>query len=162
MIIDNPVYTGKIAFGRRTREKIKGTKNEYRQVHQDEYIIADGRDRAHLLSSILKCPKCSDPMYTNKHAWTNKDGTYKEIYYYVCSKARTARGKNCDYKAMLKKTDIEPLVIEAIRELEEKIEDVKLRHKAVEQDAITLENIYTLLANFNKVYDKVSVEEKNP
>ncbi|MDU7336730.1 MAG: hypothetical protein E7L17_01295 [Clostridium sp.] len=30
-------------------------------------------------------------MYTNKHAWTNKDGTYKEIYYYMCSKARTAR-----------------------------------------------------------------------
>ncbi len=56
-------------------------------------------------------------MYTNKHAWTNKDGTYKEIYYYVCSKARTARGKRCDCKAMLKKTDIEPLVIEAIREL---------------------------------------------
>jgi len=269
MIIDNPVYTGKIAFGRRTREKVKGTKNEYRQVHQDEYIIADGqheaiidealwnkahekreltgikspskigRDRAHLLSGILKCPKCGGPMYTNKHAWTNKDGTYKEIYYYVCSKARTARGKSCDYKAMLKKTDIEPLVVEAIRELiknqdfaaeiksrigkeidtstlnrelknyenklrevelnktrleneidsppgdtrfrerklhdttlrldglydtiveiEEKIEDVKLRRKAVEQDAITLENIYTLLANFDMVFDKISDEEK--
>lgn len=269
MIIDNPVYYGKIAFGRRTREKVKGTKNEYRQVYQDDYILADGqhdaiiseelwkqahekreitgvkspskigRDRAHLLSGILKCPKCGGPMYTNKHAWTNKDGTYKEIYYYVCSKARTARGKSCDYKAMLKKTDIEPLVIEAIRELiknedfateikskigkqidtstldrelknyegklrevdlnktrleneidslpedtrfrkrklhdmtlrldglydiivelEEKIEDVKLRCKAVEQDAITLENIYTLLANFEKVYDKISDEEK--
>lgn len=269
MIIDNPVYSGKIAFGRRTREKVKGSKNEYRQVHQEEYILADGqheaiiseelwqkahekrvitgvkapskigRDRAHLLSGILKCPKCGGPMYTNKHAWTNKDGTYREIYYYVCSKARTARGKSCDYKAMLKKTDIEPLVIEAIRELiknqdfatevkskigkqidtstldrelknyeiklrevdlnktrleneidslpedtrfrerklhdmtlrldglydvivelEEKIEDVKLRRKAVEQDAITLENIYTLLANFEKVYDKISDEEK--
>lgn len=47
-----------------------------------------------------------------------------------------------------------------IIELEEKIEDVKLRRKAVEQDAITLENIYTLLANFDKVYDKISDEEK--
>jgi site-specific DNA recombinase len=47
-----------------------------------------------------------------------------------------------------------------IVELEEKIEDVKLRRKAVEQDAITLENIYTLLANFDKVYDKISDEEK--
>ena len=56
-------------------------------------------------------------MYTNKHAWTNKDGTYREIYYYVCSKARAERGKSCDYTATLKKTDIEPLVIEAIREL---------------------------------------------
>lgn len=47
-----------------------------------------------------------------------------------------------------------------IVELEEKIEDVKLLRKAVEQDAITLENIYTLLANFDKVYDKISDEEK--
>ena len=47
-----------------------------------------------------------------------------------------------------------------IVELEEKIEDVKLRRKAVAQDAITLENIYTLLANFDKVYEKISDEEK--
>ena len=269
MIIDNPVYCGKIAFGRRAREKVKGTKNEYKQTPQENYILAEGqheaiiseelwnlahekreltgvkspskigRDRAHLLSGILKCPKCGGPMYTNKHAWTNKDGTYREIYYYVCSKARAERGKSCDYTATLKKTDIEPLVIEAIRELiqnqdfageiksrigkeidtstlnrelrnyesklreielnktrleneidslpedtrfrerkihdmtlrldglydiivelEEKIQDVLLRRKAVEQDAITLENIYTLLANFDKVYDKISDEEK--
>ena len=268
-IIDNPIYCGKIAYGRRVREKVKGSKNEYKQIPQDNYIIAEGqheaiiseelwnaahekrkitgvkspskigRDRAHLLSGILKCPKCGGPMYTNKHAWTNKDGTYKEIYYYVCSKSRTARGKSCDYKSMLKKTDIEPLVIEAIRELiknqdfaeeiksrigkeidtstlnrelknyesklrevdinkarleneidslpedtrfrerkvhdmtlrldglydiivelEEKIDDVKLRRKAVEQDAITLENIYTLLANFDRIYDKISDEGK--
>ena len=56
-------------------------------------------------------------MYTNKHAWTNKDGTYKEVYYYVCSRNRMVRGKHCEYKAMLKKTDIEPMVIEAIREI---------------------------------------------
>ena len=269
MIIDNPVYCGKIAFGRRAREKVKGTKNEYKQTPQENYILAEGqheaiiseelwnlahekreltgvkspskigRDRAHLLSGILKCPKCGGPMYTNKHAWTNKDGTYKEIYYYVCSKARAERGKSCDYTATLKKTDIEPLVIEAIRELiqnqdfageiksrigkeidtstlnrelknyesklreielnktrleneidslpedtrfrerkihdmtlrldglydiivelEEKIEDVLLRRKAVEQDAITLENIYTLLANFDIVFDKITDDEK--
>ncbi len=269
MIIDNPVYSGKIAFGRRSREKVKGTKNEYKQMPQENYIIAEGqheaiisealwnaahekrkltgvkspskigRDRVHLLSGILKCPKCGGPMYTNKHAWTNKDGTYKEVYYYVCSKARSARGKTCGYTPMLKKTDIEPLVIEAIRELiknqhfedeiksrigkeidtttlnrelknyesklreielnktrleneidslpedtrfrerkvhdmtlrldglydiivelEEKIEDVLLRRKAVEQDAITLENIYTLLANFDIVFDKITDDEK--
>ncbi len=56
-------------------------------------------------------------MYTNKHAWTNKDGTYKEVYYYVCSRNKLVRGKQCEYKAVLKKTDIEPLVVEAIREI---------------------------------------------
>ena len=49
---------------------------------------------------------------------------------------------------------------DTIVELEEKIEDVKLRHKAVEQDAITRKNIYTLLENFDKIYDKISDEEK--
>jgi site-specific DNA recombinase len=49
---------------------------------------------------------------------------------------------------------------DVIVELEEKIEDVKLRRKAVEQDAITLENIYTLLSNFEKIYDKISDEER--
>ncbi|MBP1863591.1 peptidoglycan hydrolase CwlO-like protein [Clostridium tetanomorphum] len=48
-----------------------------------------------------------------------------------------------------------------IVELEEKIKDVKLRRKAVEQDAITLENIYTLLANFDKVFDKITMKIKN-
>lgn len=62
-----------------------------------------GRDRVHLLSGLLKCPVCGSPMYTNKHAWTNKDGTYKEIYYYVCSRNRMVRGKHCEYKAMLKR-----------------------------------------------------------
>ena len=76
-----------------------------------------GKDRAHLLSGILKCPKCGGPMYTNKHACTNKDGTYKEIYYYVCSRIKLERGVKCDYKAMLKKTDIEPIVIELLKEI---------------------------------------------
>ena len=43
--------------------------------------------------------------------------THLEIYYYVCSRNRMVRGKHCEYKAMLKKTDIEPMVIEAIREI---------------------------------------------
>lgn len=147
LILDNPVYCGKIAYGRRTKEKVKGTKNDYQMKRNDDYILTEGqhkgivseevwekahakrlrtgvkqpskigRDRVHLLSGLLKCPVCGSPMYTNKHAWTNKDGTYKEIYYYVCSRNRMVRGKHCEYKAMLKKTDIEPMVIEAIREI---------------------------------------------
>ena len=146
-ILDNPVYCGKIAFGRRAKEKIKGTKNQYRQAWQEDYIVAEGKheaivseelwnrvrekrietgikqpskigkERSHLLTGLLRCPACNGPMYTNKHAWTNKDGTYKEVYYYVCSRNRNVRGKSCTYKAMLKKTEIEPLVITSIKEL---------------------------------------------
>lgn len=265
----NPVYCGKIAYGRRTREKVKGTKNEYKQVHTDDYILEDGqhegivseelwqkahtkrmatgikqpskigKDRSHLLTGILKCPICGSSMYTNKHAWTNKDGTYKEVYYYICGRNKQERGHHCDYKASLRKTDIEPLVIEAVKELvsdkyfakeiekrigvqtdttaidkelanyesklkevdlnkarlereidnlpidarfrerkihdmtlrldglydtivelEERIEDAKLRRSSIEMEAITLDNIYKLMLNFGKLYDIISDEEK--
>ena len=265
----NPVYCGKIAYGRRTREKVKGTKNEYKQVHAEDYILEDGqhegiiseelwqkvhakrmatgikqpskigKDRSHLLTGILKCPLCGSSMYTNKHAWTNKDGTYKEVYYYICGRNKQERGHHCDYKASLRKTDIEPLVIEAVKELvsdkyfakeiekrvgvqtdttaidkelanyesklkevdlhkarlereidnlpidarfrerkihdmtlrldalydtivelEERIEDAKLRKSSIEMETITLDNIYKLMLNFGKLYDIISDEEK--
>ena len=269
LILDNPVYCGKIAYGRRTREKVKGTKNEYHLVNTDDYILEEGKhegiiseelwnkvhakrlatgikqpskvgkDRAHLLTGILKCPKCGCSMYTNKHAWTNKDGTYKEVYYYVCGRNKQERGKHCDYKAALRKTDIEPLVIEAVKELvrdeffvkeikkrighqidtskidreiinyesklrevdlnkarleqeidnlpadtkyrerkiqdmtlrldglyeviidlENRIEDAKLRRAAIETEAISLENLFRIMQNFGELYDIISDEER--
>ena len=41
-IIKNPVYCGKIAYGRRKTEKVHGTRNEYKLVEQDDYIVVDG------------------------------------------------------------------------------------------------------------------------
>ena len=198
-----------------------------------------GKDRSHLLTGVLKCPLCGSSMYTNKHAWTNKDGTYKEVYYYICGRNKQERGHHCDYKASLRKTDIEPLVVEAVKELvsdayfakeiekrigvqtdtstvdkelanyenklkevdlnkarleneidnlpadarfrerkihdmtlrldalydtmvelEERIEDGKLRKSSIEMEAITLDNVYKIMQNFGKLYDIMSDDEK--
>ena len=147
LILENPVYCGKIAYGRRTLEKVKGKKNEYKRINATDYITVDGlheplvseeiwnkaqdkrqatgkkfaskygKDRTHLLTGLLKCPVCNGPMYANRHCWTKKDGTYKEVGYYVCGRNKHDRGKFCDYKADLKKSVIEPLVIEAVKEI---------------------------------------------
>lgn len=45
-VIDNPVYAGKIAFGRRRSEPIKGKRNEYHVVRQDTFDIFDGEHEA--------------------------------------------------------------------------------------------------------------------
>ena len=45
-IIKNPVYHGKIAYGRRKTEKVHGTRNEYRQVKSDEYLLVEGLHEA--------------------------------------------------------------------------------------------------------------------
>lgn len=147
ILLDNPVYCGKIAYGRRMREKVKGKKNEYRVVAKKDFSITEGQheaivseeiwekahskrintgvkfasksgqDRAYLLTGILKCPKCGSSMYANRIRWTKKDGTEKEIMYYSCSRNKMKRGGFCDYNANLKKTDIEPLVVEVIKKL---------------------------------------------
>ena len=147
LLIDNPVYCGKIAYGRRSKERVKGKKNEYKLVKQKEYCLVDGqhegiiseelwqkaqekrlatgikyssklgKERAHLLTGIIKCPKCGCGMYANRVCWTKKDGTYKEVMYYSCSRNKQSRGRHCDYSANLKKTDIEPLVVEVIKKL---------------------------------------------
>lgn len=41
-ILKNPVYCGKVAYGRRRLEKVHGTRNEYKQVEQDDYLLVDG------------------------------------------------------------------------------------------------------------------------
>ena len=42
LILDNPVYCGKIAFGRRKTEKVTGTRDKYHIVKQDNYMVCDG------------------------------------------------------------------------------------------------------------------------
>ena len=46
LILRNPVYCGKIAYGRRKTEKVHGTRNDYHLVHQDNYLLADGQHEA--------------------------------------------------------------------------------------------------------------------
>lgn len=41
-IIQNPVYCGKIAYGRRKTEKVIGTRNDYHLVPQDDYLLVEG------------------------------------------------------------------------------------------------------------------------
>ncbi len=42
MILKNPVYCGKIAYGRRKMEKVHGKRNDYHLVEQDNYLLVNG------------------------------------------------------------------------------------------------------------------------
>ncbi len=128
LILKNPVYSGKIAYGRRKTEKVRGTRNEYKLVEQDNYLLAQAKkyehvnrgkdEHVHLLSGIVKCPVCGAGMYGNKSIKHKKDGTkYKDFYYYGCKHRSMIRGHKCDYKKQIREELLDDAVAEVIVKL---------------------------------------------
>lgn len=68
-----------------------------------------------MLIKWIYCPLCRNKT-RNK---IREDTVLKNypLYYYICGRNKQERGHHCDYKASLRKTDIKPLVIEAVKEL---------------------------------------------
>lgn len=108
-VLDNPVYIGKIAYGRTKTEKVKGTRDEYRRIRTDAGMISEGLHEAiidddlwegaqiknskaqnrrmkkhsleheYLLSGLIKCPVCGGTI-TGTTA-KRKSRKTGEIYY---------------------------------------------------------------------------------
>lgn len=155
-ILDNPVYIGKIAFGRRTKEKIKGTRDEYRTIHAKDYILEDGQheaiisediwkivrekrertgikqvpilgyERSHLLSGILRCPACGSVMHTSKRSASRTPKNEGAYWYYTCSKSRYNSHDRCSFGRSIREDVIDPYVGILVAELVKSEEFISL------------------------------------
>lgn len=137
-VLDNPVYMGKIAYGRRRTEKKLGTRNEFHVVEQDEFPVYEGQheaivseddwnlaqekrkinafkrekvhdpEHAHILSGILKCPCCGKSLYGNIAKAHSKDN--KTRYYYYCKNTVGATGHKCTFRVNIEQTEMNRMV----------------------------------------------------
>ena len=141
-VLDNPVYMGKIAYGRRKTEKKQGTRNEMHVVEQSEFPVYDGQheaiiseedwylaqekrkrnsfkrekvnnpDHAHILSGILRCPCCGKGMYGNIAKAHGRDK--KTRYYYYCKNTITASGHECSFRLNIDQAELNNAVAKII------------------------------------------------
>jgi site-specific DNA recombinase len=77
LIINNPVYVGKIAFGRRKNEKVKGTRNEFHIVNSDDYILADGIHEAIISEEVWEAATAKRIRKAHKYSRVNKQRNEK-------------------------------------------------------------------------------------
>ena len=72
LILKNPVYCGKIAYGRRKTEKVHGTRNEYHLVEQDNYILVDGQHDAIIEENVWQAAQVKLLAQAKKYEHVNR------------------------------------------------------------------------------------------
>lgn len=72
LILKNPVYCGKIAYGRRKTEKVHGTRNEYHLVEQNSYILVDGLHEAIVAEDVWQAAQVKLIAQAKKYEHVNR------------------------------------------------------------------------------------------
>lgn len=72
LILKNPVYCGKIAYGRRRTEKVHGTRNDYHLVEQDDYLLVDGLHEAIISEETWQAAQIKLLAQAKKYEHVNK------------------------------------------------------------------------------------------
>lgn len=158
-ILDNPVYVGKIAYGRR---KVSNA-GKGKPIKQANYLLCDGiheaiidediwekthkkreqqaakyehvnkgkDQRVHLLSGLLRCPICGAGLYSNKST-KSKDKDNKQYYYYACKHRKLQDGYTCTFKRQLNEEKLDNAVAEIISKLVSNPKFAKLMQEKID------------------------------
>ena len=156
-IIQNPVYSGKISYGRRRTEKVHGTRNEYRQVKKDDYLLVDGLHEALVSEEVWEQAQVKVAAQAKKYEKVNRDKREK-----IHLLSEILKCPVCG-AGMYGKTDLENHLYKTydkIDEAEELLVSAKIKKRSLLADKITGDNIYKAFVFFDKLYAQMNEAEK--
>ena len=163
-ILSNPVYIGKIAYGRSKTVKVRGS-NDTKRVNSDDYILSDGKheaiidtktfelaqkkiadktkvlekkhdlDHEYLISPLLVCPRCGKKMYGNCNK-KKKNGKIYYNYFYMCDYSKKRHNHECSFSKQISAKKLEDAVSDVIFDCVNNSHSIKIMQNMLNSGSI--------------------------
>ena len=169
-MLSNPVYTGRVAWGKRRTEKVPGKDNEYRLVKQDEYILSE------VISHEAFVSKEDFDKVQEIKAIRGKKGNHNIGQYNAHLLSGIVKCPQCGapmYIGMTKWTNQDGTerrradmtrrlndLYDQIYKAEDLLQESMMKKATLESEQMSVQSMIGILSSFDAIYDRMNAAER--
>ena len=169
-MLSNPVYTGRVAWGKRRTEKVPGKDNEYRLVKQDEYILSE------VISHEAFVSKEDFDKVQEIKAIRGKKGNHNIGQYNAHLLSGIVKCPQCGapmYIGMTKWTNQDGTerrradmtrrlndLYDQIYKAEDLLQESLMKKTTLESEQMSVQSMIGILSSFDAIYDRMNAAER--
>ena len=169
-MLSNPVYTGRVAWGKRRTEKVPGKDNEYRLVKQDEYILSE------VISHEAFVSKEDFDKVQEIKAIRGKKGNHNIGQYNAHLLSGIVKCPQCGapmYIGMTKWTNQDGTerrradmtrrlndLYDQIYKAEDLLQEGLMKKATLESEQMSVQSMIGILSSFDAIYDRMNAAER--
>lgn len=169
-MLSNPVYTGRVAWGKRRTEKVPGKDNEYRLVKQDEYILSE------VISHEAFVSKEDFDRVQEIKAIRGKKGNHNIGQYNAHLLSGIVKCPQCGapmYIGMTKWTNQDGTerrradmtrrlndLYDQIYKAEDLLQESLMKKATLENEQMSVQSMIGILSSFDAIYDRMNAAER--
>ena len=169
-MLSNPVYTGRVAWGKRRTEKVPGKDNEYRLVKQDEYILSE------VISHETFVSKEDFDKVQEIKAIRGKKGNHNIGQYNAHLLSGIVKCPQCGapmYIGMTKWTNQDGTerrradmtrrlndLYDQIYKAEDLLQESLMKKATLESEQMSVQSMIGILSSFDAIYDRMNAAER--
>ena len=169
-MLSNPIYTGRVAWGKRRTEKVPGKDNEYRLVKQDEYILSE------VISHEAFVSKEDFDKVQEIKAIRGKKGNHNIGQYNAHLLSGIVKCPQCGapmYIGMTKWTNQDGTerrradmtrrlndLYDQIYTAEDLLQESMMKKATLENEQMSVQSMIGILSTFDAIYDRMNAAER--